>query len=100
MKKNIYILLLASFALVFCNSNAFAQSGYNTGTVHNDENNCQKKVTSFTLVNSDSDHDIGTLHNGDEISSDCARNIRAEVQCGSNIKSVEFKLNGHRVRIE
>jgi len=54
----------------------------------------------LTLVRAGTTGDVGVLQNEDVISTSCKLNIRANVECASNVRSVVFRLNGTTYRIE
>ncbi|GIV32500.1 MAG: hypothetical protein KatS3mg031_0035 [Chitinophagales bacterium] len=61
-----------------------------------------RKITSFTLVNADTDMDIGSLYDGAviDLSTTGHINVRANVCHSDNVKSVQFFVNGSSYRIE
>jgi hypothetical protein len=57
-------------------------------------------VESFTLVNADTNQDIGVLGNGSVIDLSANRNLNVRANATQNVSSVQFALNGQLIRIE
>src|SRR5688572_15696542 len=107
MMKRLSLLRTALLMLTVCFSSILlAQSGNNNNTNNNNtwnnnnNNSCRGEITGVTLVHSGSGSNIGQIYDGAEINVTCGLNVRAEVACPGEVKSVDFRLNGNTYRVE
>ncbi len=84
-----------------CNGNAFVDScgvcaGGNTGITPNQcQQNCNLRIVSFTLINADTDNDIGPLTNGYVINLAVTPRISIRAnECQQPVGSVKLQWNG------